>query len=351
MTIGIVHHRYHPNLEGLIFGLLESGHRVYLFLRVDSDYAKLSTGSLYDSLYVVSLDSINIWNVFNLVKSTGIDFMIYRHVGHGFIRFAIVGLLLGIKRIEYDQSVLYGSNPIKQLFKPLLRLFTGRPIRKWTAVLMKEELNRWKEPFTCFIHLPVLVNGHSKTVEYGLNRPLRVLLVGKLKERRKNHLSVLESLANNKSISVTITGSSSGAEFGEREYYQDLLNAVKAFGDFVRIKPNLSLDEMAQEYKQHDILIFPSYKESLGFAVLEAMSHGLCVICNKDVGAASYIDHLGTGLLYNSNEPLELESLVNEILLGNLQISKLGEAARLFIQEECDPLSQSDKILSYGKAC
>jgi glycosyltransferase involved in cell wall biosynthesis len=124
---------------------------------------------------------------------------------------------------------------------------------------------------------------------------VRILCVGKLTERRKNHfllLRALEPLASRFDFRVTIVGSSS-LDIGnaDPEYFKALQDYARhgLLADRTEIVPNAPFSEMPTIYRNHDICVLPSRAEPLGTAPLEAMAQGCASIVSADAGSAYYV--------------------------------------------------------------
>lgn len=67
--------------------------------------------------------------------------------------------------------------------------------------------------------------------------------------------------------------------------------------DFI---PRLPAEKLAELYVTHDLLLFPTLHDSGGFAVLEAMSHGMPIVC-LDLGGPKEIATSSSGLIIKTN--------------------------------------------------
>jgi glycosyltransferase involved in cell wall biosynthesis len=61
--------------------------------------------------------------------------------------------------------------------------------------------------------------------------------------------------------------------------------------------PSLSHDEVLQEIRRHDVMVFPSLFEGFGLVVLEAMSCGVPVIATAQGGAPDFLEDGKDGFL------------------------------------------------------
>jgi glycosyltransferase involved in cell wall biosynthesis len=92
--------------------------------------------------------------------------------------------------------------------------------------------------------------------------------------------------------------------------------------------PWLPHSEVMAEYRKHDVFLFASLHDSSGNAVLEAMTHGLPVVCLKLGGPAAIVDSF-SGIRIDTQEP-------------KLAIQHLGSALALLAGNRtfCTYLSQ-----------
>ena len=66
-------------------------------------------------------------------------------------------------------------------------------------------------------------------------------------------------------------------------------------------------DEYLRTIREAGTVIAPREKEGIGMAFLEAMAMGKCVIANDDATMNEYIDHGVNGILYNTNNPRQVD--------------------------------------------
>lgn len=118
-------------------------------------------------------------------------------------------------------------------------------------------------------------------------RPLRLLCIGKF-NRRKNLEAALLAVGAVEGAVLTVVGECLSP--AQRAYLREMEELARRLPDGrAIIRTNVPHGEMDQVYATHDILIMPSYDEPASCSQLEAMSHGMPVICNRDNGTASYV--------------------------------------------------------------
>ncbi|MBD5210334.1 MAG: glycosyltransferase family 4 protein [Barnesiella sp.] len=134
-----------------------------------------------------------------------------------------------------------------------------------------------------------------------INHPLRYLFVGRLIELK--NLRLLVDVFNRNGKPLTIVGA------GELE------KELKAVA-----KPNISFsgfvdnEKIGQIYQSHDVFILPSYSETWGLVVEEAIYWGLPVIVSNRVGCGQdMVTQLGTGVIFNSESADDLNDKISMI--------------------------------------
>ena len=100
---------------------------------------------------------------------------------------------------------------------------------------------------------------------------------------------------------------------GTGPYHEELQN--KVFKDYpsVTFLGELHGEELAQTYASADVFAFPSDSETLGFAVLEAMSSGLPVVAARAGGVPSLIQHEETSFLCTPGDTLDYVQRIQQL--------------------------------------
>ena len=83
-----------------------------------------------------------------------------------------------------------------------------------------------------------------------------------------------------------------------------------------------------------DIFAFPSYKESFGMALAEAMSCGLPVVSSINDGAMELIDNGETGFIAGDHHDFYI--CLAKLALDDSLRKKVGKKGRNFIQNHCN---------------
>jgi glycosyltransferase involved in cell wall biosynthesis len=139
-------------------------------------------------------------------------------------------------------------------------------------------------------HLP------STGCQRSLTESPRFLYAGRLLYWKGVHIAVrafAEVVRQSTDARFTIVG-----DGPERARLAEDVNRYNLAGcvEFIPRVPQSTLFEL---YKNHDLLLFPSYHDSGGFVVVEALSHGLPVVC-LDLGGPKDIVTPNSGIVINS---------------------------------------------------
>ena len=223
---------------------------------------------------------------------------------------------------------------------PLKNWLVFYPIEKWmsryTDVLItinKEDYKRASEEFHAkrTVYLPGIgidINKYSDKSKrdvvrsvIGLNESDVLLLsVGELNEN-KNHTVVIKALGKMKAegklpdnVYYAIAG------IGKME--SELKTIAKELNLDSRVKLLGFRSDVADVYNAADVFVFPSFREGLSVALMEAMASGLPVICSSIRGNTDLIDEHG-GFFFDSHKVRDTIDAINNVLKCNR--ASLGE--------------------------
>lgn len=114
----------------------------------------------------------------------------------------------------------------------------------------------------------------------------------------------------------------------------------------VVLKGHVPYEQMGEEYRQADVLIFPSLRESSGAVLIEAMAKGLPIITINKFGGATILDDK-TGWLYDGDtREAYIENLKNaiiECIQNPEEVKRKGENAR----KQAEKLTWEEKVKEY----
>lgn len=144
--------------------------------------------------------------------------------------------------------------------------------------------------------------------------------IGELSER-KNHKVVIKALSDMKNLDITylIVGSGEN-EFELKEMVNslDLNNRVKFLG--YRSDVNKIL-------KVSDLAVFPSYREGLMVAGIEALSSGLPILSSNRKGIRDYTEEDINGYLFDPDDDKQLANLIFKLKNNRSKLNELSDNA------------------------
>ncbi|HEY1047157.1 MAG TPA: glycosyltransferase family 4 protein [Bacteroidia bacterium] len=150
------------------------------------------------------------------------------------------------------------------------------------------------------------------------DRPLEVLFVGGLSQRKgiANVFEAAEKLG--KSINLTIVGAKSGAECPALD---------KALKTCTWIQ-GLPHHEILELMRRSDVLVFPSLFEGFGLVITEAMSQGIPVITTNRTAGPDVITDGENGLIIEAGSTEALIQSLQSLIDQPDRIEKMGRNAR-----------------------
>jgi len=211
------------------------------------------------------------------------------------------------------KNVIISESAIWDIDMSGIRGFIKRKIIKRMSAALpsgiphKEFFLKLGYPSKCNITGSVGVLNKLPKVNRELNSPLRYLFVGRLIDLK--NVKLLIDVFNQNGRPLTIVGS------GELE--TELKRNAKGNICFRGFIDN---EKLGRVYQEHDVFILPSYSETWGLVVEEAIYWGLPVIVSDRVGCGQdMVTNLGTGLIFNSKSSEDLNDKIN-IMESDYQI-------------------------------
>jgi glycosyltransferase involved in cell wall biosynthesis len=144
-------------------------------------------------------------------------------------------------------------------------------------------------------------------------------MVGKFTSPRKNHIPLIkavERLADTHDVQLTLIGE---LEEPDHDYFARIQRKIanSDIKDAINIRANLRYDAVQQAYLEHDIYVLPSARERAAVSHLEAMAHGLPVICSATNGTSCYVNPGENGYLITPGDREELQAQIERLLVNN----------------------------------
>ncbi len=200
-----------------------------------------------------------------------------------------------------------------------------------------------ENPRSLFLPLPTLQSETGRPRPRAEGEPLRVVLVGKLSQRRKGHLKTLrylDTLPPDAGLHLTIVGSSSLAVGGGDEGYlaEMLAEAAKPRpGVVVEILKDVPHAAMPALLQGFDLCLLPAYGERLGYAPLEAMAYGVAPVVTRAAGVAGYVADGENGVILEDSGPEAFARRLTPLLRDRALVERLKANALRDARETLHP--------------
>jgi glycosyltransferase involved in cell wall biosynthesis len=100
-----------------------------------------------------------------------------------------------------------------------------------------------------------------------------------------------------------------------------------------------------------DVFVFPSLKEGLGVALLEAMACGLPVVATRAGGVVDIVEDNRSGLLVSARDPASIANAVASLANDATTRAQLGSAARTRVSENFSMDAMTKKTIDLYRDC
>lgn len=162
--------------------------------------------------------------------------------------------------------------------------------------------------------------------EAGSGNSIRCLYAGRLIGLKGVHLAI-EAVASARErgadVSLTIVG-----QGPMRKPLGELANSLGVHGH-VRFIAWLDQAALFEQYRQHDVLLFPSLHDSSGNVILEASAHGLPTVCLKLGGPGEMVDASIGFAVDPLDKPVDgLANVLRQLAIDPELRNRLGSSAR-----------------------
>jgi glycosyltransferase involved in cell wall biosynthesis len=174
---------------------------------------------------------------------------------------------------------------------------------------------------------------HFKKIEaqkyFGLPPEKKIVgVLGRLDKLKGQDIflrAVPEVMKQHPNVLFLVAGDETAGEHGYKEYLTDLCRLL-GIERFVKFLP--FTEDVPQLMAALDVFVLPSFSETYGLIVVEAMAMGRPIIATNAGGLPEIITNEKTGLLIRPKDVNEVARAIHRILTDNALRTSLGHSAR-----------------------
>lgn len=157
-------------------------------------------------------------------------------------------------------------------------------------------------------------------------RPSRVLFVGRLDERYKGQLELLDAMLllrdRFSDLRLVFVGGGKAIDHWKQEATR------RGLGQLVEFAGRVSDERLAEEYLEATIFVMLSENEGFGLVYTEAMARGVPCIAGDRDAAREVLEHGVTGLCVPAGNSTALADAISQLLRSPEQTKNMGLAGR-----------------------
>ena len=157
------------------------------------------------------------------------------------------------------------------------------------------------------------------------DRPLKLLCVGRLIERKGQHylIDAVKRLRDEGiDVKLDLVGTGDAQTANQSQVARlELTDRVKFLGYIPR-------EQIAAHYVAADVFVLPSYNEGMSVALLEAMAAGLPGIVTANAGTPELIEAGVNGLVFNWGDVNTLTAHLKRFARDRALVGRMGAASR-----------------------
>lgn len=395
--------RFHTNQVPIVKGLIEKGHEVRFFVAFEGaieDHRYCQPLVLKPSRYTVRekkrlskvMDESDVESViggrfvpdFTFLKTAFTSYMpdmvICREKTNLTLCVHALSQANGIPCILYDQEPVFKAPDTKKqpvyptkkysFFDRLnikicrtvskdqrrlskLRKTTGFPFVRFSPIKYhykdrSRALNRDKHSY--YIPLVYETTDDIERMAASSNEIHRLLFVGKYRDYKDIPflISALERMNHRSDWHLVMVGQAKNED--EIRLKKQIVDRIHRSGlaEKITMLDNCPYTSMPEVYRSSDLLILPSKHETYGMAIVEAMAHGLAVICSDTCGAAFCNDEAG-GRVVKQGDVDSLSEAIQNALDNPLSIKKTGRDSYFYVKNNLSFCKYYDELSSLLK--
>lgn len=163
------------------------------------------------------------------------------------------------------------------------------------------------------------------------DRPIRIGYVGRLGREKRVDLLIkaVAALETRRAVRLLI--------YGEGPERASLQQAAVAAGVEGRIEWRGTVERCEVVWRELDLLVVCSDRESSSNAALEAMAAGVCVVVTRVGGLPELVGHGRCGAIVPPNDPAALTAVLKDLVDNDQARARLATMASVQVRREHDP--------------
>jgi len=153
----------------------------------------------------------------------------------------------------------------------------------------------------------------------------KILAIGRL-AKEKGFIDLIpvmkEVLKTNKEVILDI--------YGDGKEKEAILKAIKNnnLQKHVKLQGFVTPNQLRSKMAEYSLFLCPSYEESFGLAILEAMSFGIpCIMFDDAKGPMEFVDE-ETGIIIEKRNTTKMAQAITDLLASPEKLRKLGNKSR-----------------------
>lgn len=191
--------------------------------------------------------------------------------------------------------------------------------------------------------------GAAARAELGIAPGAIVLGTVGMLEARKGHRHLLEAIAR-----MARGGQAAGMICliaGDGSLRADLQRDAELLGIARQVRFLGRVDDVRTVLAATDIFVFPSLREGLGVAILEAAASGLAVVASRTGGIGDVIENGVNGILVKPGDSEALADAVARMTAGRDERRAMGQAARTRAERDFAMTTMAARTVELYRAC
>ncbi|MFM2061302.1 MAG: hypothetical protein RLZZ507_972 [Cyanobacteriota bacterium] len=193
---------------------------------------------------------------------------------------------------------------------------------------------------------PEFLLAGQTAAESGLSRS-GILFVGSW-ILRKGILDIVPAVSQVMERYPSLKFTIAGCSFDEETVLADFPEEIRSR---IQVIPSVSTnEELIEIYRQHSILLLPSYFEGQPLTMLEAAAMGLAIVTTNICGMTDFIEDGIDGLTVPVGDVEELAQSLDKLVSNQILARSLGEVARQKVQAYTWESAAKKMALAYEQA-